>query len=144
LAGAPDREGGRAGAVRRDRDLRRHPAPRRHEAQPRHRRDQQGRGGADLPGRRLRHRRRSVPGRALGGGGAQEMSTYAAPLKDMRFVLTELANLSEVAKLPGCEEATPDTVDAILEEAARFASGVLDPLNRSGDEEGSKWSDGEV
>jgi len=72
------------------------------------------------------------------------MSTYAAPLKDMRFVLTELAGLSEVAKLPGYEEATPDTVDAILEEAARFASGVLDPLNRSGDEEGSKWSDGEV
>src|SRR6267142_549369 len=72
------------------------------------------------------------------------MSTYTAPLKDMRFVLNELAGLSEVARLPGCEEATPDTVDAILEEAARFASGVLDPLNRSGDEEGSKWSDGEV
>jgi alkylation response protein AidB-like acyl-CoA dehydrogenase len=72
------------------------------------------------------------------------MSAYAAPLKDMRFVLNELAGLSEVASLPGCEEATPDTVDAILEEAARFASGVLDPLNRSGDEEGSNWSDGEV
>ncbi|MFL6566005.1 MAG: acyl-CoA dehydrogenase family protein, partial [Burkholderiales bacterium] len=72
------------------------------------------------------------------------MSTYTAPLKDMRFVLNELAGLSEVAKLPGCEDATPDTVDAILEEAARFASGVLDPLNRSGDEEGSKWCDGEV
>jgi 3-(methylsulfanyl)propanoyl-CoA dehydrogenase len=72
------------------------------------------------------------------------MSAYAAPLKDMRFVLNELAGLSEVARLPGCEEATPDTVDAILEEAARFASGVLDPLNRSGDEEGSQWSDGEV
>jgi alkylation response protein AidB-like acyl-CoA dehydrogenase len=62
----------------------------------------------------------------------------------MRFVLNELAGLSEVARLPGCEDATPDTVDAILEEAARFASGVLDPLNRSGDQEGSKWSDGEV
>jgi len=72
------------------------------------------------------------------------MSAYAAPLKDMRFVLNELAGLSAVAKLPGCEEATADTVDAILEEAARFASGVLDPLNRSGDEEGSIWSDGEV
>src|SRR5580765_2817108 len=72
------------------------------------------------------------------------MSTYTAPLKDMRFVLNELAGLSEVARLPGCEDATPDTVDAILEEAARFASGVLDPLNRSGDQEGSKWSDGEV
>ena len=72
------------------------------------------------------------------------MSTYTAPLKDMRFVLNELAGLSEVAKLPGYEEATPETVDAILEEAGRFASEVLDPLNRSGDEEGSKWADGEV
>jgi 3-(methylthio)propanoyl-CoA dehydrogenase len=72
------------------------------------------------------------------------MSTYSAPLKDMRFVLTELAGLSEVAKLPGYEEATPDTVDAILEEASKFASEVLDPLNHSGDVEGSKWSDGKV
>ena len=72
------------------------------------------------------------------------MSAYNAPLKDMKFVLNELAGLSEVAKLPGCEEATPDTVDAILEEAARFAGEVLDPLNRSGDQEGSKWSDGSV
>jgi 3-(methylsulfanyl)propanoyl-CoA dehydrogenase len=72
------------------------------------------------------------------------MSVYTAPLKDMRFVLNELAGLSEVAKLPGYEEATPDTVDAILEEAARFAAEVLDPLNRSGDREGSNWADGEV
>jgi alkylation response protein AidB-like acyl-CoA dehydrogenase len=72
------------------------------------------------------------------------MSAYTAPLKDMRFVLNELAGLPEVAKLPGYEEATPDTVSAILEEAARFASEVLDPLNRSGDQEGSKWAEGEV
>ena len=72
------------------------------------------------------------------------MSAYVAPLKDMRFVLHELAGLSEVAKLPDCGEATPDTVDAILEEAAKFASGVLDPLNRSGDQEGSRWKDGAV
>src|SRR5438105_9951549 len=62
----------------------------------------------------------------------------------MRFVLNELAGLDQVAKLPGYEDATPDTVDAILEEAAKFASGVLDPLNFSGDREGSKWSDGQV
>ena len=72
------------------------------------------------------------------------MSDYAAPLKDMRFVLNELAGLGEVAKLPGYEEATPDTVDAILEEAAKFASEVLDPLNYSGDQEGSNWKDGAV
>ena len=72
------------------------------------------------------------------------MSAYVAPLKDMRFVLNELAGLAEVAKLPEFEEATPDTVDAILEEASKFASEVLDPINLSGDQEGSKLSDGEV
>ena len=72
------------------------------------------------------------------------MSAYQAPLKDMRFVLNELAGLSEVAKLPGYEEATPDTVDAILEEASKFASEVLDPINYSGDREGSKFADGQV
>ncbi len=72
------------------------------------------------------------------------MSTYAAPLKDMRFVLNGLAGLAEVARLPGYEDATSDTVDAILEEASKFASEVLDPLNYSGDQEGSIWSDGEV
>ena len=72
------------------------------------------------------------------------MSAYQAPLKDMRFVLNELAGLSEVAKLPGYADATPDTVDAILEEASKFASEVLDPINYSGDQEGSKWADGAV
>ncbi len=68
------------------------------------------------------------------------MSEYIAPLKDMRFVLTELAGLDEVAALPGYEEATPDVVDAILDEAAKFAAGVLAPLNRVGDQEGAHWA----
>ncbi|HEX9432805.1 MAG TPA: acyl-CoA dehydrogenase N-terminal domain-containing protein, partial [Burkholderiales bacterium] len=72
------------------------------------------------------------------------MSTYTAPLRDMKFVLNELAGLEAVAKLPGFGEASPDTVEAILEEASKFASGVLDPINYSGDQEGSKWSDGTV
>ena len=72
------------------------------------------------------------------------MSAYTAPLKDMRFVLRELAGLEQVAKLPGYEEATPDTVDAILEEASKFSSEVLDPLNYSGDQQGSVWKDGAV
>src|SRR3990172_9608229 len=72
------------------------------------------------------------------------MSSYVAPLKDMQFVLNELAGLEEVAKLPGYQEATPETVAAILEEASKFAIEVLDPLNYSGDQEGSKWSDGKV
>jgi 3-(methylthio)propanoyl-CoA dehydrogenase len=72
------------------------------------------------------------------------MSTYSAPLKDMRFVLNELAGLEEVAKLAGYEESTPETVDAILEEASKFASEILDPINYSGDQEGSVWKDGSV
>jgi alkylation response protein AidB-like acyl-CoA dehydrogenase len=72
------------------------------------------------------------------------VSAYAAPLKDMRFALSELAGLSQVAQLPGYEDASPDTVDAILEEASKFATEVLDPLNYSGDQEGSVWSNGEV
>jgi 3-(methylsulfanyl)propanoyl-CoA dehydrogenase len=72
------------------------------------------------------------------------MSSYQAPLKDMKFVLHELAGLDQVARLPGHEEASRDTVDAILEEAAKFATGVLDPINYSGDQEGSKWADGAV
>lgn len=69
------------------------------------------------------------------------MSEYVAPLKDIRFVMQELAGLTQVVALPGCEEATPDVVDAILEEAARFAGAVLSPLNRVGDRDGAKWKD---
>jgi acyl-CoA dehydrogenase len=71
------------------------------------------------------------------------MSTYRAPLRDMQFVLKELAGVDDVAKLPGFEE-TGDVVDAILEEAANFATEVLDPINHSGDKEGCTWRDGEV
>jgi alkylation response protein AidB-like acyl-CoA dehydrogenase len=72
------------------------------------------------------------------------MSAYVAPLKDMRFVLKELAGLAEVSQLPGYQEADAETVDAILEEASKFSSQVLDPLNFSGDVEGSVWHDGAV
>ncbi len=71
------------------------------------------------------------------------MSTYRAPLADMRFVLNELAGLSQVASLPGFGDATPDTVAAILDEAGKFATDVLDPLNASGDREGSTWLEGD-
>ena len=73
------------------------------------------------------------------------MSQYRAPLAEMQFVMNELAGLEEVAQLPGFEDATPDTVAAILEEAAKFATGVLDPLNRIGDREGARLAeDGRV
>ncbi len=69
------------------------------------------------------------------------MSQYRAPLAEMHFVLTELAALDQVATLPGYEEATPDVAAAILDEAAKFASNVLDPLNVAGDREGSRLQD---
>ena len=68
------------------------------------------------------------------------MNPYRAPLADMRFVMGELAGLDRVAALPGFQDATEDTVGAILEEAAKFATGVLDPLNRVGDREGARLS----
>ncbi len=72
------------------------------------------------------------------------MSEYKAPIRDMQFVLKELAGLDDIAKLPGCEEVTAELVGQILEESAKFASGVLSPLNKPADEEGSKWENGEV
>jgi 3-(methylthio)propanoyl-CoA dehydrogenase len=72
------------------------------------------------------------------------MSQYSAPIRDIQFVMRELAGLDEVQQLPGCEEVSTDLVDAILEEAGKFASGVLAPLNRVGDEEGATWNHGEV
>jgi acyl-CoA dehydrogenase len=71
------------------------------------------------------------------------MSSYQAPLRDMQFVLRELAGLDEVAKLPGFEDVL-DVADPILEEAATFASEVLDPINQTGDKEGCTWKDGNV
>jgi alkylation response protein AidB-like acyl-CoA dehydrogenase len=70
--------------------------------------------------------------------------SYNAPLKDMLFVLNELANLAEISQLPGCEDATPDTVEAVLEENAKFCSEVIAPLNVAGDKEPSSWQDGRV
>jgi len=72
------------------------------------------------------------------------MTTYSAPIKEMMFVLNDLAGLSDVAALPGCEDATPDLVEAILEEAGKLASDVLAPLNHSGDIEGCTFENGVV
>lgn len=72
------------------------------------------------------------------------MSDYTAPLADMRFVLHELVGLDRITVLPGCEQVNADLVDAVLEEAGKFATDVLAPLNRVGDTEGSKLVDGSV
>jgi alkylation response protein AidB-like acyl-CoA dehydrogenase len=70
--------------------------------------------------------------------------TYTAPLADMRFALREVAGLAGVAALPGYEHATDDTIDAVLEEAAKLAGNGLAPLNRDGDKVGAKLENGVV
>jgi len=72
------------------------------------------------------------------------MHDYQAPLADMKFVLRELVDLKLLAELPGFADLTPDVAESVLEEAAKFAGGVLSPLNRTGDLQGARWQDGEV
>ena len=72
------------------------------------------------------------------------MSVYTAPLRDMLFTMKEVGGLDAICAQPGDEETTPDLVEAILQEAANYAAGVLDPLNRPGDVQGARWHDGQV
>ena len=72
------------------------------------------------------------------------MPTYKAPLRDLRFVYNELFNPAELQHLSGFEEVTPDLVEAILEEAGKFCENVLLPINRSGDEIGVRFDNGQV
>ncbi|TMW76534.1 acyl-CoA dehydrogenase [Thauera sp. UPWRP] len=70
---------------------------------------------------------------------------FQPPLRDMQFILAELAGLDDISGLPGCEEAGADVIGAVLEEAGRFAAGVLAPLNRVGDAQGCRLlEDGRV
>ncbi|MCG5072049.1 acyl-CoA dehydrogenase [Paraburkholderia tagetis] len=70
--------------------------------------------------------------------------SFTAPVKDMLFVLKELAGIDEVAALPGFEDAGFETAQAVLEEAAKLCGEVLAPLNVEGDRAPSSWRDGEV
>ena len=66
------------------------------------------------------------------------MSEYKAPVTDIAFVLEEHVGMAEIAALPGLEEVTPDLVQAILEGAAQLTEAAIAPLNRSGDQQGSR------
>ncbi len=72
------------------------------------------------------------------------MAEYRAPVKDMRFVLDTVADIDGLSKLEGFAHVEGDVVDAILEEASKFAGNVLSPLNKPGDLEGSRVADGVV
>ncbi|MGE5548568.1 MAG: acyl-CoA dehydrogenase [Solirubrobacterales bacterium] len=72
------------------------------------------------------------------------MSAFVPPLRDIKFVLEELVGLDTVTALPGFEEATADTVDSILTEAASIAEETIAPLNPVGDRVGPKVVDGAV
>jgi alkylation response protein AidB-like acyl-CoA dehydrogenase len=70
--------------------------------------------------------------------------TYRAPVKDMLFVMKELAGIDAVATLPGYEDAGYDTAAAVLEECAKFNEGVVAPLNWESDKNPSSFKDGKV
>ncbi|MCA0201547.1 MAG: acyl-CoA dehydrogenase C-terminal domain-containing protein [Proteobacteria bacterium] len=73
------------------------------------------------------------------------MTTYAAPLRDMRFVLHEVLEAADtLTALPGFADASADLMDAVLDECAKLCEGVLFPINRVGDEVGCTFKDGVV
>ena len=72
------------------------------------------------------------------------MAEYQAPVADILFTLEAVAGLEAIAALPGYGEATPDTVQAVLEEAGKFAGEVLAPLNAIGDRAGCRYANGTV
>lgn len=72
------------------------------------------------------------------------MSTYHAPIEEMLFVMNEIGDLNEIAGLPGYEDSSPDLVAAILEEAGKLGSEVLDSINIIGDQEGCTLENGVV
>ena len=65
---------------------------------------------------------------------------YRAPLRELRFVIEELLRAAQLASFSGLAEYSDELAASVLEEAARFAQSVLDPLNKPGDTEGARWT----
>src|SRR6202042_2728209 len=73
------------------------------------------------------------------------MPSYKAPVDDVMFLLSDVFHVDRYNNLPGFAEATPDLIEAVLAEAAKFCEDVLTPLNRVGDKEGCRrHADGTV
>ena len=72
------------------------------------------------------------------------MASYKAPLREISFVLNNVLDIQRLSELPGYEDATPDLVNGLLEEAAKLIEEQLAPLNHSADEQGCRWDDGTV
>jgi 3-(methylsulfanyl)propanoyl-CoA dehydrogenase len=72
------------------------------------------------------------------------MTPYVPPLDDIRFALAHMAGLEQIARLPGCEAATPDLIDQVLEAAGKFAANELAPLNAAGDRQRARLENGAV
>jgi 3-(methylthio)propanoyl-CoA dehydrogenase len=72
------------------------------------------------------------------------MMSYAAPIRDMLFVLDKLADIAKIATSPGFKDANPETAQTVLEEAAKFNAEVVTPLNFESDKHPSEWRDREV
>ena len=70
--------------------------------------------------------------------------SYIAPVKDMLFDIEHLADIAQIARMPGLEDAGLETAQAVLEECARFNEQVIAPLNAEGDRKPSWWKDGHV
>jgi acyl-CoA dehydrogenase len=69
------------------------------------------------------------------------MPTYKAPVDDVMFLLSDVFHIDRYNNLPGFADATPDLIEAVLAEAAKFCEDVLTPLNRVGDKEGCRRHD---
>jgi alkylation response protein AidB-like acyl-CoA dehydrogenase len=69
------------------------------------------------------------------------MPTYKAPVDDVMFLLSDVFHIDRYNNLPGFADATPDLLEAVLAEAAKFCEDVLTPLNRVGDKEGCRRHD---
>jgi len=72
------------------------------------------------------------------------MPTYAAPTRDINFLLNEWLDLQQYSDISGFEDVTPEFTETVVESMGRFAEEVTFPLNMSGDRQGCRWEDGEV